>query len=72
MDLFCFASKNLENIRRGIEAKIWAGASVSDSAMRGRKTKARRYFKTGAHGLLYCSMTHTFTTPFIATSEADP
>lgn len=71
MELFCFASKNLENIRRGIEAKTWAVARVSDSSMKGRKTKARRYFRPGSHGLLYCSLTHTFTTPFIATSEAD-
>jgi len=72
MQLFCFASKNLENIQRGIDARLWAVASVSDSSMKGRKTKARRYFGSGAHGLLYCSANHKFTTPFISTSDADP
>jgi hypothetical protein len=34
-------------------------------------TKAERYFVPGVHGLLYCNPTQSFTTPFIATSEAD-
>jgi hypothetical protein len=70
--LFCFASKNLENIRRGVEARRWAVATVSRSAMRGRMTKARRYFEPGSRGLLYCNSTHSFTTPFIVESQADP
>jgi hypothetical protein len=72
MDLFCFASKNVENIRRGITAKRWAVATVSASAMRTRITKADRYFGPGSHGLLYCAETQSFTTPFVATSKADP
>jgi hypothetical protein len=72
MRLFCFASKNVENIRRGIEAKMWAVAKVTDSAHTGRTTKARRYFEPGSHGLLYCRETQSFTTPFVATSRADP
>jgi hypothetical protein len=72
MKLFCFASRNIENIRRGVEAQKWAVATVSDSAMRGRVSKAKRYFVPGVHGLLYCNPTHSFTVPFIATSEADP
>lgn len=72
MKLFCFASKNVENIRRGIAAKKWAVATVSDSAMKARITKARRYFEPGAYGLLYCRETHSFTTPFIVRSHADP
>src|SRR5437762_5362 len=72
MDLFCFASKNVENIRRGIEASKWAVATVSPSAMRARVTKARRYFHPGSLGLLYCRETHSFTTPFVSTSNADP
>ena len=71
MKLFCFASRNLENIWRGVRAKKWAVATVSDSAMRGRMTKAQRYFAPGVHGVLYCNPTHSFTTPFIATSEVD-
>jgi hypothetical protein len=72
MKLFCFASRNLENIWLGVRANKWAVATVSDSAMRGRITKAERYFMPGAHGLLYCNPTQSFTTPFIATSKADP
>jgi hypothetical protein len=72
MQLFCFASKNVENIRRGIDAKMWAVATTSSSSMSGRITKARRYFEPGSHGLLYCTETHSFTTPFLATSKADP
>ncbi len=72
MKLFCFASRNVENIWRGVRANKWAVATVSDSAMRGRITKAERYFVPGVRGLLYCNPTQSFTTPFIATSEADP
>jgi hypothetical protein len=31
MDLFCFASRDEENIRRGIEHRKWAVATVGDS-----------------------------------------
>lgn len=72
MRIFCFASKNVENIRRGIAARRWAVANVSSAAMAGRVTKARKYFKLGSKGLLYCRETHSFTTPFITESSADP
>jgi len=44
MELFCFASKNLENIRRGIEAKTWAVARVSDSSMKAVRRKRAATF----------------------------
>ncbi len=72
MNLFCFASRNLENIRRGIVARRWAVSTASDSTNRGRRTKAARYFSPGDRGLLYCEQTHSFTTPFIVESKADP
>lgn len=72
MDLFCFASRNEHNIHLGVEAGKWAVARVSNPAMRGRTTKARRYFGPNACGLIYCSPNHSFTTPFIALSVADP
>jgi hypothetical protein len=72
MNLFCFASRNLENIRRGVDASKWAVSTVSDSAMKGRITKAARYFKPGSCGLLYCGQTNSFTVPFVAVSAADP
>ena len=72
IELFSFASRTIENIRRGVEAKRWAVATVSQSAMRGRMTKARKYLHVGDRGLLYNNPTHSFTTPFIVTSTADP
>ena len=72
MNLFCFASRNVENIRRGIDARRWAVSTARDSVMKGRRTKAARYFSPGDYGLLYCRPTHSFTTPFIVESKADP
>jgi len=73
MDLFCFASKNAENIRRGIQHQLRAVATLlNQQSMAARRTKARRYFRPGALGLLYCNPTHSFTTPFIVVSQADP
>jgi hypothetical protein len=51
---------------------MWAVSTVNDSVLRGRISKADKYFQPGARGLLYCRPTHSFTTPFIATSKADP
>ena len=72
MDLFCFASRDLCNIWRGVRAKRWAVATVSDPAMKGRITKAEKYLAPGSRGLLYCNPTHSFTTPFLVESRADP
>jgi hypothetical protein len=72
MQVFCFASKNVENIRRGISAGKWAVSTSNSSTNASRRTKARKYFGPGALGLLYCAETHAFTTPFVATSAADP
>lgn len=72
MDLFCFASNTERNIWLGWQARKWAVATVSASAMKGRITKAERYFAPGASGLLYCKETNSFTTPFIVDSYADP
>ena len=72
MKLFCFASKNLDNIWLGVEHKKWAVATVSHSAMQTRYTKARNNIIPGVHGLLYSNPHHSFTVPFIVTSTADP
>ena len=72
MRLFCFASRNQENIDRGVSAKMWAVARVSDSSMQGRRTKARRYFDVGCVGLLYCKPSQSFAVPFVVESSADP
>lgn len=70
--LFCFASRNLENVRRGYEAKRWAVATVSRSAMAGRISKAEKYMDVGSFGLLYCNPIQSFTVPFVVKSKADP
>jgi hypothetical protein len=72
MDLFCFASRNVENIWIGVKARTWAVATVSDAAVKGRKTKARKNLNIGSRGILYCNPTQSFTTPFIVDSRADP
>lgn len=72
MDLFCFASKNIENIRIGIEHQLWAVATLlNQQTMAARRTKAQRYLHPGAFGVLYCNPLHAFTTPFIVRSRAD-
>jgi hypothetical protein len=40
--------------------------------MRTRKTKAEKYLFPGCRGLPYSNPTHSFTTPFIVESKADP
>jgi hypothetical protein len=40
--------------------------------MKSRRTKAEKYLNPGALGVLYCNPTHSFTTPFIVRSKADP
>jgi len=72
MDLFCFASRSVENIRLGVRHRMWAVATVSDKAMRNRISKARNHLRVGSHGVLYCNPTSSFTTPFIVESPADP
>lgn len=71
MDLFCFASRNEDNIWKGVQYRKWAVATVGDSLMRGRISKAKKYFHPGCKGLLYCNPTQSLTTPFIVESHAD-
>src|SRR4051794_12441999 len=66
--LFCFASRNLDNIWLGVKHQKWAVATVGHTARRCRETKARRYLIPGVHGLLYCNPLHAFMVPFVVTS----
>lgn len=73
MELFSFASRSIRNIELGIEHQTWAvGTLLNQSAMAARITKAERYLRPGAFGMLYCNPLHAFTTPFIVRSRADP
>lgn len=71
MKLFCFASRSDDNIRRGVLAKRWAVATVSHPAMLSRIGKARKYFRPGDVGLLYSNTRHSFTVPFVVSSNVD-
>jgi hypothetical protein len=66
MDLYIFGSNNLTNIWAGVGAKKWA-ISKDQADMPAAETKARG-LPVGAVGLLYCSETHTFSTPFLVVS----
>jgi hypothetical protein len=73
MNLFCFASRNVENVKIGIESQLWAVATLpNQQSMAGRVTKALRYLRPGDFGVLYCNPLHSFTTPFIVRSCVDP
>lgn len=72
MKLFCFGCRDLKNIPLGVKARTWAVATVSDSAMRSRITKAEKNLEPGDVGLLYCNPLHSFNVPFVVTTKADP
>ena len=73
MELFSFASRSVRNIELGIEHQMWAvGTLLNQSSMAARVTKAEKYLVPGALGVLYCNPLHSFTTPFIVKSKADP
>ena len=67
--LFCFASRNFENIKIGYEQNLWAVATVSDRAMKSRRTKAQKYMAIGDKAILYCNTIHSFSVPFEIKSE---
>ena len=63
LQIYVFSSNNLTNIWAGVGAGMWA-VSVKLASKKGTVTKARKV-KIGALGILYCSETHEFTTPFL-------
>lgn len=66
MDLYVFSSANLTNIWAGIGSRRWA---ISPKQAQNPKTPTKaRYFRVGSFGILYCTETKAFTTPFIVTS----
>lgn len=71
IDVFCFASKNQENIWAGYGAKRWAVSDCPTTEMEKRKTKSLN-FPVGAFGLIYCSAEPKFfTMPFKVASEVE-
>src|SRR5688572_25124512 len=63
MQLYAFSSSNLTNIWAGVGAGLWA-VSKKVAENPGAITKARKMM-IGSLGILYCSGTHEFTTPFV-------
>ena len=71
MNIYGFASDSLTNIWAGIGAGRWAvGASKNAIFTKGRLTKAAK-MPIGAFGILYCTETRAFTTPFVVYSHPD-
>lgn len=68
MNLFCFSSTSLTNIWAGVGAGLWAVSKIDD--MKARITKSGR-LDVGSFGLIYCSETSSFTTPFVVLSKPD-
>ena len=66
MEIFVFSSSNLTNIWAGVGARKWA-VSMNLAQDKGTITKSKN-LKVGSLGLIYCSGTQEFTTPFIIQS----
>ena len=72
MKIYGFASDSLTNIWAGIGAGQWAvGFSDNPTFNKGRLTKAAK-MPIGAFGILYCTETSAYTTPFVVYSKPDP
>lgn len=63
MQIYVFSSNNLTNIWAGVGARKWA-VSRSLAEAKGTITKSQSV-KIGSLGLIYCSGTQEFTTPFL-------
>lgn len=63
MKIYVFSSNNLTNIWAGVGAGMWAVSNIL-AVKAGTITKAQG-LKVGSLGLIYCSDTQEFTTPFI-------
>jgi hypothetical protein len=71
MKIYGFASDSLTNIWAGIGAGRWAvGIAKNESFNKGRLTKAAK-MPIGAFGILYCTETTSYTTPFVVYSRPD-
>lgn len=63
MEIYVFSSNNLTNIWAGVGAGMWA-VSLKMAQNKGTITKSKK-LQIGSLGLLYCSDSEEFTTPFI-------
>ncbi len=68
MNLFVFSSRNLTNIWAGIGACLWAISEQQAANVSGAHVKARS-MRIGAAGVIYCSDTQSFTSPFLVLSK---
>ncbi|MEK6283252.1 MAG: hypothetical protein AABN95_23085 [Acidobacteriota bacterium] len=63
MQIYVFSSTNLTNIWAGVGAQMWAVSPLL-AENKGTITKSQN-LRLGSLGLLYCSDTQEFTTPFL-------
>ena len=63
MQIYVFSSNNLTNIWAGVGAGMWA-VSLKLAKSKGTITKSQN-LRIGSLGILYCSGTQEFTTPFL-------
>jgi hypothetical protein len=70
MNLYIFSSSNLTNIWAGIGARMWAVSIPQANNVSGAPQKAAN-MQIGSIGVLYCSSTQSFTTPFLVASKSD-
>jgi hypothetical protein len=71
MNLYIFGSVNLTNIWAGIGARRWAISVQQAENVSGAVRKAAD-MQIGSLGIIYCSETQVFTTPFLVASKPDP
>ena len=70
MNLFVFSSVNLTNIWAGIGAGLWAVSEQQATNVSGVHAKADG-MRIGSVGVMYCSETQAFTTPFLVLSKPE-
>lgn len=71
MRLYVFSSRSLTNIWAGVGAGMWAISEKQAENVSGAVQKASA-MRIGSAGIIYCSETQAFTTPFLVLSSPVP
>lgn len=71
MKIYAFASTNITNIWAGLGAGLWAVSNSENEGTNKRRRTLASDMPVGAFGILYCSQTHSLTTPFVVYSKPD-
>src|SRR6476620_106537 len=62
---------NLTNVWAGIGAGMWAISEQQAAKVSGAVSKSND-LRVGSRGIIYCSDSQTFTTPFLVASKPEP